>query len=92
MQIEAALGQRFADAGRSQHILKWFARPDVEMHVAGGHQRNGSEGADLAKPMKPHLVIKYPQLLDAEPTSSQEIVEQPLCDGLELGGLAHALR
>ena len=91
LQVEPALGQRFADTRGGQHVLQRLARAHMEVHVAGRHQRDRAGAADLAQPVQPHLVGQQAQQVDAEPAAANELVQQPLGDGGELRRLAHAL-
>jgi hypothetical protein len=63
----------------------------MEMHVAGGDQRNRAEGADLAQPVQPHLVGEDAQQVHTEPATTDELVQQPLGHRRKLRGFGHAL-
>jgi hypothetical protein len=49
----------------------------VHQHVAHRHQRHRGQGAALAQPVQPDLVVQPAQLRHAQPATPQEVLQQP---------------
>ena len=69
---KAQFGEGFAQPDGGEHILQALARADVEMHVAGGHQRQAAVLAGFADALEQRAVVAAGQQFGGQPGAPLE--------------------